>query len=348
MPPVRIGLIGCGGIAKAAHLPAFDALHALVRLVAVADTDADAAEALARPRGIPAYRDHERLLAHEDLDAVVIASPEYAHREQVEAAAARGLHVLCEKPIALTLEDADAMIAACDHAGVRLMVGHSRRFTNRYLRAREAIDAGELGAVRLIRENERRPRYEDRPGQYYQRGHWTADPLRSRGIVLTAAIHETDLFRWFAGSDPISVYAEHHSTMAGNESVPDFISFTIRFANGCIASSELSRVLPPCYPGFHQLEIYGSEGAFRARDTELSSLTHYRRAGASHPGHYGILLQRAEIYVRQLAVFIDALATGAALPVTAADARAALALALAADRSARTGRAVTLTGDAPA
>lgn len=348
MPIVRIGLIGCGGIARAAHLPAFDALHALVRLVAVADTDRTAAEAIALPRGIPAYTDHERLLARDDLDAVVIASPEYAHREQAEAAAARGLHILCEKPIALTLEDADAMIAAAERAGVRLMVGHSRRFTQRYLEARQAIDAGELGAIRLIRENERRPRYEDRPGQYYQRGHWTADPRRSRGIVLTAAIHETDLFRWFAGSAPVSVYAEHQSTMGGNESVPDFISFTIRFASGCVASSELSRVLPPCYPGFHQIEIYGSSGAFRARDTELASLTHYRRAGASYPGHYGILLQRPEIYIRQLASFVAALDGDAALPVSAADARAALALALAADRSARTGRTVTLTEDAAA
>lgn len=348
MPIVRIGLIGCGGIARAAHLPAFDALHALVRLVAVADTDRNAAEALAQPRGIAAYTDHERLLARDDLDAVVIASPEYAHREQVEAAAARGLHILCEKPIALTLEDADAMIAAAERAGVRLMVGHSRRFTQRYLQAREAIDAGELGAIRLIRENERRPRYQDRPGQYYQRGHWTADPSRSRGIVLTAAIHETDLFRWFAGSDPVSIYAEHRSTMGGSDAVPDFISFTVRFASGCIASSELSRVLPPCYPGFHQLEIYGSSGAFRARDSELASLTHYRRAGASYPGHYGILLQRPEIYIRQLASFVAALDGDAALPVTAADARAALALALAADRSARTGRAVTLSEEAAA
>jgi myo-inositol 2-dehydrogenase/D-chiro-inositol 1-dehydrogenase len=348
MPLLRIGLIGCGGIARAAHLPAFDALHALARLVAVADTDPGAAEALAQPRGIPAYADHERLLARDDLDAVVIASPEYAHREQVEAAAARGLHVLCEKPIALTLEDADAMIAACERAGVRLMVGHSRRFTRRYLEARAAIDAGELGAVRLIRENERRPRYEDRPGQYYQRGHWTADPARSRGIVLTAAIHETDLFRWFAGSEPVSVYAEHHSTMQGNASVADFISFTVRFANGCVASSELSRRLPPCYPGFHQLEIYGSSGAYRARDTELASLTHYRRAGASYPGHYGILLQRPEIYIRQLASFIDALQRDLAMPVSTADARAALALALAADRSARSGRSVALSEQAAA
>lgn len=343
MPVLRIGLIGCGGIAKAAHLPAFDALHALVRLVAVADTDRAAAEALAQPRAIAAYTDHEKLLARDDLDAVVIASPEYAHREQVEAAAGRGVHVLCEKPIALTLADADAMIAACERAGVLLMVGHSRRFTRRYLQARHAIDAGELGAVRLIRENERRPRYEDRPGQYYQRGHWTADAQRSRGIVLTAAIHETDLFRWFAGSEPVSVYAEHCSTMADDGSVPDFISFTVRFANGCIASSELSRVLPPCYPAFHQFEIYGSAGALRARDTELASLTHYRREGASYPGHYGILLQRPEIYVRQLAAFVESLARGTAPPVSAADARAALALALAADRSARTGRTVTLS-----
>jgi myo-inositol 2-dehydrogenase/D-chiro-inositol 1-dehydrogenase len=146
----------------------------------------------------------------------------------------------------------------------------------------------------------------------------------------------------------VSVYAEHHSTMQGNASVADFISFTVRFANGCVASSELSRRLPPCYPGFHQLEIYGSSGAYRARDTELASLTHYRRAGASYPGHYGILLQRPEIYIRQLASFIDALQRDLAMPVSTADARAALALALAADRSARSRRSVALSEQAAA
>src|SRR6185295_9263891 len=104
---------GCGGIARSAHLPAMAKLADRVVLLATADVDAGAAEAAAKPWGAAHSTDYRTVLAHPGVQAVVVATPEYLHAEQVCAAAAAGKHVLCEKPMARSLDEADRMIAAC-------------------------------------------------------------------------------------------------------------------------------------------------------------------------------------------------------------------------------------------
>ena len=96
------------------------------------------------------------MLERDDVDLVDICTPEFLHAEQTIAAAAAGKHVHCEKPMAASVAEADAMIDACRRAGVRLMVGHSRRFTPRYRQIKAAIDSGEVGSVLFVREIERR------------------------------------------------------------------------------------------------------------------------------------------------------------------------------------------------
>jgi predicted dehydrogenase len=346
MEPARIGLIGCGGIARSAHLPAIAHLSGLVRLVAAADVRAEAARSAAAPFGADAYTDYRQVLARRDVDMVILCTPEYAHREQVEAAAAAGKHVLSEKPMARTLAEADAMIDAARRAGVRLMIGHSRRFTGRYQQVRRAIDAGEIGEVRVLRENERRSRPPaGEAGTYWTPEHWTGDPSRSVGAVLTNGIHEADLFRWFAGAEPVRVFAEHKTTRPGSL-VPDFITFTVEFANGAVASAEVSNCLPPGYPSYHQLEIHGTRGSLRARDHDQQALMRYRDGGTDHPDSYHLLLHVQDAYVSELAQFVKAWREDRPVPLPAEEAREALRLALAADQSARTGRAVDLTAGA--
>jgi predicted dehydrogenase len=342
MPAMRVGLIGCGSIARSAHLPALRALRDRVTLVAAADLDERAARDAARPWGAEAYGDGRRVIERDDVDAVVIATPEAAHREWTAAAAAAGKHVFCEKPMAPSLADADAMLEACRAAGVHLMIGHSRRFTRRYMEIRRAIDRGEIGPVRLIRENERRAGARGgRPG-YYTGTHWTGDPAVSVGAALTNGIHEADLLRWFAGTEPAAVFAEHKVTIEGNRGVPDFVTWTVRFANGAVGSSEVSNCLPPGYPAFHQFEAYGLRGAIRARDHELVSLTRFRDGAAEYPESVGILLHNQAAYIREHAAFLDTVQSGRPLPMEAKEARAALRLALAAVESARTGGTVSL------
>ena len=229
-----IGVIGCGTIAQSAHLPAIARLGERVRLVAVADVRGEAAEHAARTWGAEeAYADYRAMLARPDIDVVVIATPEFLHAEQVAEAAAAGKHILCEKPMAPSVEEADAMIAAARAAGIKFMVGHSRRFTPRYQAVRAAIDRGAIGQVRIARENERRPRAMYRglslaTGAWSPDGErtWMTDPKYSLGAAMLNAIHEVDLLRWFVGDEVTSVYAE---SRIGDEKgeVPDFISIQL-------------------------------------------------------------------------------------------------------------------------
>lgn len=337
---IGLGLIGCGGIARSAHLPAIATLADRVVLRATADIDPAAARAAAEPWGAAHSTDWRDMLALPDIQAVVVATPEYLHADQVSAAAEAGKHVLCEKPIAPSLAEADRMIAAARAAGVNLLIGHSRRFTRRYMEIRAALDRGVIGPVRLLRENERRSRAI--PQIWWTPAHWTGNPQVSGGAPMMNAIHETDLLRWFTGDEAESVQAEINTTIAGNVGVIDFISLTVRFRGGAIGSAEVLNCAPPGYPAFHQLELYGERGAIRARDHELTGLTRFTNTGADFPGHYEMLLHNLPAYARELAELVDAIQTRRPVRMPPTEARAALEIALAAVRSAHTGVPVRL------
>jgi predicted dehydrogenase len=346
MDRLGLGLIGCGAIARSAHLPAMATLAGRVSLRAAADIDAQAATQAAAPWGAVATTDWRAVLDRSDIGAVVITTPEYLHCEQVSAAAAAGKHVLCEKPLARSLAEADAMIDACARAGVRFLVGHSRRYTRRYQQIRAALDRGEIGRLRLIRENERRPRALEQ--LWWSPRHWTGDPRVSGGAPLMNAIHEADLLRWFTGAAPREVRAELAVTIPENTAgVVDFLSFTVTFDDGAIGSAEVLNCAPPGYPAFHQMELYGTEGAIRARDHELIGLTRFAAEGADFPGTYDMLLHNKPAYVRELTELIEAIREDRPVRMPPREARAALELTLAAVASARTGRTVRL-GDGAA
>lgn len=343
MSTINIGLIGCGGIGRRAHLPAIVGLRDRVRLVAVADLDKARAEEAASAWGAAAYTDYHELLGRRDIQAVMVATPEFAHREQIEAAAALGKHILCEKPIANSVAEADAMLAACRRAGVVFMVAHSRRFTGRYMQIRAAIDRGDIGDVRLARENERRP--DPRAGHtgYYTPGHWSGDPELSHGAALSNGIHEMDLLRWFVGGRARSVIAEQKVTIDANvKGAPDFLTCSVQFEGGAIASAEVHNALPGSYPAFHQCEVYGTAGAIRAKDLELQYIARYGDDGGDFPGVRGIFLDNPTAYTREWTAFLDAVQFGRPLPMPPEEARAALQLALAASESARLGHPVLL------
>lgn len=340
MKPLGVALIGCGGIARSAHLPALSRLAGEIRLLAVMDVSREAAESTGQSLGVPWTTRLEEALETPGVEAAVVTSPEFWHREAVAAAAERGLHVLCEKPMASSLEDADAMIAASRRHGVTLMIGHSRRFTGRYRVLREAVLRGDIGEIRTVRENERRSRPSSvRPESYWSPTHWTGDPAHSVGAILTNGIHEADLFTWFLRDVPVRVYAEARITRAGGR-VPDFISFTVTYRNGGIGSSEVNNALPPGYPGFHAFEVFGTEGMLAARDSEMRMLEHFGPDGAMRdPGAYGHLLHVEDAYVEEHRAFVRSVREGTPLPVTPEEARLALAVGLAADASARSGQA---------
>jgi predicted dehydrogenase len=347
-----VGVIGCGTIAQSAHLPAIARLRDRARLVAVADVRGPAAEHAARTWGAEeAYADYRALLERQDINVVVIATPEFLHPEQVQAAAAAGKHILCEKPMAPTVEDADAMIAAAKSAGVKFMVGHSRRFTPRYQAVRAAIDRGAVGQVRLVRENERRPRAMYR-GLSLATGAWAPDGQRtwmssaqySLGAAMLNAIHEVDLLRWYVGDEVTSVYAESRTTDPDTE-VPDFISIQMRFANGALAASEVVTNLPHDYPLYHHLEVFGTEGAINANDPDMRTYSETTADGAREPLNFDTLLHIDTAYEDELRGLLDAIERDTAVPLPPEEARQAVLLSVAAVWSSRKGQVAHIRRD---
>jgi predicted dehydrogenase len=346
---LRAGLIGTGTIAFSAHLPAMRKLRDSIELVAVADVREENAQRAAREFGAEAaYADYRDLLARGDLDFVDICTPEFLHAEQTEAAAAAGLHVMCEKPMASSVDEADRMIRACESAGVHLFIAHSRRFTGRYRRIREAIDRGDIGEVRYVRENERRPRaMYDSLG--LGTGYWTPQEGRpwltmaqySRGAALTNAVHETDLARWFAGEQPVSIFAESRITEPGAE-VPDMLTYTVTFANGAIGAAEIVNQLPPGYPYFHMMEVAGTGGMIRATDPTMSPYLAADTQGIQQPVNFPTLLHVDQAYVDELAAFARLIRHGEPLPISPQEARGAVELSVAAVLSSERGEPVAL------
>jgi predicted dehydrogenase len=346
---LRAGLIGAGTIAFSAHLPAIRILDHLVELVAVADIREDNAARAAREFGAQAYySDYRDMLAHEELDFIDICTPEFLHADQTEASAQAGVHVLCEKPMSSTPQEADRMIAACREAGVHLMIAHSRRFTGRYRQIRAAIDRGAIVEVRYVRENERRPvaMYDSLDlgtGYWVPEGDrpWIAKAGYSQGAALTNAVHETDLARWFIGANPVSIYARARIVTPGAE-VPDMISYNVEFDNGAIAAAEIVNQLPPGYPYFHMMEVIGTGGRIQATDPPMSPLTVADKQGMTQKMNFPTLLHVDQAYVNEIETFTRLLLHGEQPPITPQDARAAVELSVAAVRSSETGKPVTL------
>ncbi len=191
---VKIGLIGTGEIGQV-HAKA----HAEVEgteLCIAALIQPDSEMSLAEQYGARLYPSFEALLDDETVDAVDICLPNDLHRQFTVQAFEAGKHVLCEKPIALTLDDADAMIEASRRAGKFLMIGHVLRFWPEYLKAKEALDAGRVGQPLLITARRMVSLLAGTRGEQ----DWRHDPRRSGGAVLDMQVHDLDAFCWFFGT----------------------------------------------------------------------------------------------------------------------------------------------------
>ncbi|CAM3640842.1 Gfo/Idh/MocA family oxidoreductase [Tsukamurella ocularis] len=330
--PVRVALIGAGRIgANHAELLAREIPDA--ELVVVADPT-PSADALASRLGVESERSSDAVLGRDDVDAVVITTPARTHADLVVAAAQAGKHVFVEKPMAVTLADADRAIAAADSAGVVLQVGFNRRFAPGFAAARGAIDSGRVGTPQLLRSLTRDP------------GPFTADPARipQWTIFLETLIHDFDaLAHLNPGAKPVTVTAHADALVrpdAKNSGHLDTAVVTIVFDNGAIATAEAS--FCAVYGYDVRAEVFGSGGMVTAGDI--------RRTDMTYSGPDGIAVDTSRLdtdllhaaYLGELGAFVDAVRTGRPATVTGQDARNALRIALAAIRSVETGTTVDI------
>lgn len=250
----RVGIAGCGAISRN-HLEAFRALDN-VEIVGVCDVDADRAKATAEAWDIPnAVASVEELLTL-GLDVVSVCTPHPTHEEVVLQAAAAGVNVLCEKPIATRLESAERMVEACENAGVQLGVLFQRRFWPASQKIRAAIDDGTLGKAILAQCSVMLHRAPDYYNRDAWRGTWESD---GGGVLMSQAVHQIDLLQWYLG-DVAEVYGKVNTYRhADYIEVEDSATAVITFTSGAMATLEASTAVSPNL-GI-QLRITGETGA---------------------------------------------------------------------------------------
>lgn len=308
----------------------------------VVDTEFARAEALADALGARATADLDAALGDSDVEAVIVAVPTYLHRAVTERAAAQGKHILCEKPIARTGEDAEAMLAACERAGVRLMVGHVVRFFPDYARIRDELERGAIGQVGVVRAS----RLNVYPANAQGGGGraWYADLSLSGGPILDLMIHDLDTLRWYFGAVE-RVFARSLSHTPYQPRV-DYALAIIRFASGVIAHVEASWA----HSGFRTaIEITGEHGALRHASGETAPIR--VELVDPTPPPTGALVPRGPLpagpYEIELRHFLSCLASGDPFLTNGKEGLRSLELALAVMESARTGRAIPFAGDRP-
>jgi myo-inositol 2-dehydrogenase/D-chiro-inositol 1-dehydrogenase len=330
--PLAFALVGAG---RMGSFHAETLAHRLpgVRLAAVADPAPGAARRLADRLGCPtAYTEIGDLLDDPEVDAVVIATPARTHAGLVEAAARAGKGVYCEKPMAVTLAEADRAIAAAADAGVPLQVGFNRRYDTGFRAAHEKIAAGGIGTPQLLRSLTRDPKLVD------------PAPIPPWTIFLETLIHDFDTLRYLnPGAEPVEVFAWADALVRPDfkdRGLLDTAVVTIRFDNGALATAEAN--FQAVYGYDVRGEVFGSAGMLTMGDIRRSHLTSYGADGiaAECVGYDQDLLHDA--YVAELADFADCVRNGRAPSVTGEDARAAISIALAAIRSVGTGAPVRI------
>jgi UDP-N-acetyl-2-amino-2-deoxyglucuronate dehydrogenase len=236
---LRIGIIGCGRIAKRHSDLLGKSQIAGARLAAVCDTIAERAQMMASAFGVPAYDRIEDLLADASIDVVSILTPSGMHAEHAILAARSGKHVIVEKPMALRLDDADRMIRACDEAGVKLFVVKQNRFNVPVVQARKALDAGRFGKLVL---GTIRVRW-CRDQSYYDQDPWRGTWAQDGGVLANQASHHVDLLEWFMG-DVESVHARAITALVDIEAEDTAVA-TLKFANGAVGIIEATNAARP-------------------------------------------------------------------------------------------------------
>jgi predicted dehydrogenase len=337
--PIRIGLIG-GGAISTQHLEAIGALAGL-RLAGVVSASEHRARAVGEERGVPWSTCLEDLLERDDVDAVTICTPSGLHPSHALAALRSGKHVVVEKPIALSVADADAVVGAGHEEGLIVTTISQRRFEPVVRALKAAIDASALGRISLILAEG----LYHRPQAYYDSAAWRGTREMDGGVLMNQAIHMVDLVRWMGG--PVHSVAGHLATRGHTMEAEDTASVSLRFMNGALGAIVATTCAFPEAPA--ELRVYGDRGHVRLRGEEaiewevdgvpppIADDDMAMPAGTGASRTWGT---NAQGYVRQYADFIDAVRTSRPPAVTGEDGRNAVEVIAAAYDADRTGRTV--------
>ncbi len=332
MDQIRIAVVGVGRIGLT-HAEILARRVTGARLVAVTTSKEQRAAQACRCCGdVAVYPDLDALLAAERLDAVCIASSTSAHADNVEQCAAAGVQIFCEKPLALTLEDCDRAIAAAERAGVKLMIGHVRRFDAGHAEAKRYIEAGAIGKPLVFRAISGDV---DPPPPSF------ADPAVSGGLLLDAMYHDFYVSRWLMADEVVRAYAEGGALVdpaLGAVGDVDNAVVTLRFAKGGLGTLFVSRTTR--YGHDLRVEVIGDEGAVQVGRFRQTPVRLLDRQGVHHDMPRSTPERLGEAFVAELQAFVDCVLDDGEPPVSGLDSRMTVAVGIAATRSMHQGKAV--------
>lgn len=328
--PLRVAIIGCGGISHA-HANGYAQLTDEVQVVNVCDPDAACAMERAEALGAEALADYRDALSRPDIDAVDLCLPHELHACIALEASAAGKHVLVEKPIARDLVEADAMIRACEEAGVVLMVGHNQRYAAGRVTARRLVAEGAIGEVYMMRTDHNQ--WVDQPA-----GAWRNDPAKlGGGCVADSGIHSLDQLRWVCGDVTTVSAALNHNGLTARRG-EDAGIVTLEHASGAISELTISWTAQR-FPWGESFFFYGTKGVIH----NVGGLQLFN--GAPREGEFEpVPLDHDDMggFREEIRHFAHCIRTGQKPLTDGATGRAALEIVHALYQSARTGQKVHL------
>ena len=343
---VAVGIIGCGEVTSKSTAPAFDEAER-VRIGMVMDVVEWAAEDLGKRYGVPYTTNLKELLSNPDIDFVYISTPHHLHAPLTIEAARAGKHVIVEKPIAVNLEQADAMIAECKENRVKLSTCFPGRYLPEVEKAKDLVNKGLIGEIIGIRI----ANMGIKPAGYWMGGYtgrvksdWRASKEKSGGgILIMNSVHDIDFMRYITGLEAKRIYSEY-GTFSTAVKVEDFIEVIIRYTNGAIGIIEASSCLEeaPRSRSIRGNRIYGSEGEIIASNPLWIRTTRNTEIGEANKWHEMMLERKYGHVTRFVEKFVEAILSGKTPPVTGEDGRKALEIIIAAYESGLKATPVTL------
>src|SRR5699024_5564419 len=291
-------------------------------LIAICDTYQESLEKAKENLSVKyTYNNYEEALDNEEIDAVVIVTPTKLHKDIVIKAAKKKKHILCEKPLARTVEDCDEMIKVVNQNNVKLQVGFMRRFDESFREAKKVIDSGELGEIVLVKSLTRGP---SKPQP------WMYDINISGGPIAEVNSHDLDTVRWFSDSEVKSIYS-----IGGNfrlreiaEKYPDFydtVSMNIELEDGMIAAIDGAQYVQYGYDA--RVEILGTHGNLMLGDTKRNNITQFSKNGIIKNQFIKILRDLfSNAYLNEDIAFVNAVLNDTQPFVTGKDGRQAVKL----------------------
>ncbi|HUF41702.1 MAG TPA: Gfo/Idh/MocA family oxidoreductase [Verrucomicrobiae bacterium] len=341
MSDLKVAIVGTGGIFRLAHGPAWRQIPQ-ARIIATCDIIKERADQARAELGIEkSFSSLDELLTSDAVDLVDICTPHPSHAELAIKALRAGKHVICEKPMALEIEDAARMIEAAKETGCHLYIGHTRRFDRRWVGVKEQLAAGRIGEPVCAR-------WSERGWAGFAQDNWRWDP-RNGGVLMDLGVHIADLFAWFFESEATEVYAKGLSVRdeARKRGCFDFALVQVGFSGGRQGLMELSWAHPKEYaPFYSSLEIIGTKGKLTLTDRDAAPLM-VIKGGMEVPRYSPLLSTFPESFVGELAHFIDGISRKIAARITIEDAYRAVEVIAKALESTATGQPVALRGVAP-